>query len=180
MAKRRAAPRKKFTETNEQTMKRQVIRGDKQDNRLDILKVKPIAAWPYPRICLHILMERAISFGDKVIYPWLMMAQAGVHIMEMPYIRTDLARNQSAINLLKSDFTHHLMIDADHVHPYDLVERLAKWVILDPDVWVVGGLNFRRGAPYEPCAFVYGEDKRIYSPAAFPPGIMEVDSLVHI
>ena len=173
MAKRRPVSNKAVKDT----IARNVIRGDSEDTRLDILKKRPIGAWPYPRIFLHVLLERSISYADKVIWPWFEMIQQGVPYIKLGYGRTDFSRNQSAIMLLKSNFTHHLMIDADHIHPGDLIERLAKWVILDDNVWVVGGLNFRRGVPYEPCSFVYGEDKKVYSPAAWPNGLMEVDVL---
>jgi len=75
------------------------------------------------------------------------------------YGRIDVVRNKLVIKLLQSQqFTHLLMLDVDHVHPPDIIERLAKWVLLDPDIRVVSGLNYRRGAPFDPVCRVYGPE----------------------
>jgi hypothetical protein len=82
----------------------------------------------------------------------------------MPYQRTDLARNKGAIELLKTDFTHLLMLDIDHVHPSDVVQRLSRWVALDPKKFqVVGGLNFRRSEPHDPCAYIMDDDQNAFA-----------------
>ena len=75
----------------------------------------------------------------------------------------DEARNQAAIALLKSDFTHLLMLDIDHVHPYNIVQRLARWVIMDNGIQVVGGLNYRRSEPHDPCAYRMDENGAMYA-----------------
>jgi hypothetical protein len=73
-------------------------------------------------------------------------------------MRCDVARNTYAADLLKSEHTHLLMLDSDHIHPPDIVQRLARWMVEDPARLVVGGLNFRRGEPFDPCAYVKDED----------------------
>lgn len=105
------------------------------------------------------------------------IAAQGVPFIKQDYQRTDLARNRLAMELLKSNYTHILMLDADHTHPTDIVQRLARWVLLDPDKLVVGGLNFRRSQPYEPCAFFREPDGSVSAPATWSPGLMKIDTL---
>ena len=141
------------------------------------LNVLPIASWDYPRILLGVLKERAISYADDVLDNFMMIAATGVSLIRVPYGRTDIVRNRMAMGLLDSDYTHLLMLDADHEHPVDIVQRLARWVLLDDTVQVVGGLNFKRSSPHEPCAFIFGADGSIYQPAEWERGLIEVDAL---
>lgn len=143
----------------------------------DILTVLPIASWPWPRIIAFVPQFPAIPHGDDVFYHFWAIAQQGVPIMRINYGRTDLVRNQAAKTLLGSDYTHVLMLDQDHQHPHHIVQALARWVIADPTIQVVGGLNFRRGAPYDPCAYLLGEDGRLYPPADWEEGLLEVDAI---
>lgn len=114
--------------------------------------------WPFPRILVSILIERSISYAD-LVFPWIVQVAAqGPVILNMPCQRTDLARNHAATELLKTDFTHLLMLDIDHIHPTNIVQRLARWVEKNPkEFQVVGGLNFRRSEPHDPCAYRYDE-----------------------
>lgn len=96
------------------------------------------------------------------------------------YGRVDSNRNRMAKALLeKTDATHILMLDADHLHPPDVVEHLARWVLDDPGRKIVGGLHFRRGAPYEPCAFVYGADGDLHAATEWDQGLVEVHAIGH-
>ena len=148
-----------------------------QKDRLQILNVLPVGAWDYPRIVVGIPLERALSHASEVFWPFMHIAANNPFFGELPYMRTDLYRNKMATMLLKSNFTHLLMLDADHIHPHDIVQRLAKWVLLSDEIKIVGGLNFRRGKPYEPCAFIEEEDGGVYAPADWPQGLIEVDYL---
>lgn len=68
--------------------------------------------------------------------------------------RTDVARNKlcAAFRKLAQDPNDVLvMLDGDHTHPYDTIERL---VAHDPAQGVVGALAFRRGEPFFPCYFL--------------------------
>lgn len=127
------------------------------------------------RIAIAVPMERTIN--QSAFYGFLALAQQGVAFFQLPYMRNDVARNKYAQRLLDSDFTHILMLDSDHIHPFNIVQKLAQWVINDPNKWVVGGLNFRRGEPYDPCAFVKGENDEYYTLREWPQGIVKVDIL---
>ena len=107
----------------------------------------------------------------------MQIAAQGVRFIKQDYTRTDLASNRFAMQLLASEFTHLLMLDLDHVHPPDIVQRLAQWVLSDPAHQVVGGLNYRRSEPYEPCAFIRQPDGALGAPASWTPGLMKVDFL---
>ncbi len=79
-----------------------------------------------------------------------------------PYCRTDVARNKlvaSFMDATEDDDDVLVMLDCDHIHPMDIVERLVKH-----DVGVVGALAFRRGAPFDPCFFVRQADGSLAQP----------------
>ena len=132
---------------------------------------------PDMRIILGIPMERTISqhaffgFSEILIQGW--------PLARLEYTRNDIARCKLADFMLSDDkFTHLLMLDSDHVHPPDVVQRLARWFRAYPEqVQVVGGLNFRRGAPYDPCAFIDPGDGKFRRLAEWPTGAMDVDAL---
>lgn len=150
---------------------------DDLKERLKVLNTRPIQGWEYPRIVLGIPQERAMSHATHVFYNFWGIAQQGVPVFTMPYQRVDVARNKFAVELLRSDFTHLLMLDIDHKHPVDIVQRLARWVIAKPEVQVVGGMNFRRNDPYDPCCRLIGEDGEYYHPAEWDEGLIEVDAI---
>ena len=145
----------------------------------NVLEQYPIMNWAFPRILVAFLLERSISYADLVFPSIVQIAAQGPVILNMPYMRTDLARNKASMELLKGDFTHLLMLDIDHVHPTDIIQRLARWVLKDPRKYqVVGGLNFRRSEPYDPCAYRIGDDGSMYTIAwEKDDEIMEVDRL---
>jgi len=129
-------------------------------NALAILDQLPIHSWSYPRILVGILVERSISYADDVFMQFLRIAQQGPSFSDVKYGRTDVTRNIMATQLLESNYTHLLMLDVDHVHPTDIIQRLARWVLLMPEVQVVSGMNFRRGEPFDPVAGSYEPDAR--------------------
>lgn len=145
----------------------------------NVLEQLPIASWAFPRILVAFLLERTISYADLVFPAVVQIAAQGPVILNMPYQRTDLARNRASMELLKGDFTHLLMLDIDHVHPADIIQRLARWVVKDPKKYqVVGGLNFRRSEPYDPCAYKIGQDGSMWTIAwEKEDEILEVDRL---
>lgn len=148
-----------------------------QEESLKVLEIWPIAAWPWPRVVAGILQERAMGHADDVFYDFWAIAQQGLPAMRMSYGRTDVVRNKMALELLKSDFTHILMLDIDHKHPWDIVQRLSKWILLDPSKMVIGGLNFRRGPGYDPCAYLLGNDGLLYPPSEWEKGLVQVDAI---
>lgn len=146
-------------------------------DKLEILKKYPIMDWEWPRILVGIPLERSVSHASKVFWPFVAIARKCPAFLQMPYTRTDVYRNKAAVELLKTDFTHLLMLDLDHIHPQDIIERLAKRVIENPDIQVIGGLNFRRSEPYEPCAFIQDKEGMAYALANWAPGLIKVDVL---
>lgn len=149
-------------------------------NRLDVLKQRPISEWSYPRVLVGIPLERSISFASKVFYPFMRIAMDRPAFVPESYGRTDVVRNKMVTKLLQSQFTHLLMLDVDHIHPSDIITRLAKWVLLDPDIKVVSGLNFRRGMPFDPVCRIYGEGVDPTEPTMivnWEQGLIKVDEV---
>lgn len=132
---------------------------------------------PWPRPLIGIPMERTLAHADKVFFNFLGIAQQGFPFIQIGYGRTDLVRNRMALHLLSTDFTHLVMLDADHIHPIDIVQRLMTSFIRKPDLRIVGGLNFRRGEPYDPCAFIRGDNGMYYPMAEWERGLIRVDAL---
>jgi hypothetical protein len=144
---------------------------------MDVLSIQPVSAWPWPRVAIFVPQFPAIPHGDDVFYDFWAIAQQGTPIMKIPYGRTDVVRNRAALALLQSTFTHVLMLDQDHKHPWDVVQRLCRWVVADPNKLVVSALNFRRGAPYDPCVYLEGHDHMLYPPAEWEQGLIKVDAV---
>ena len=129
------------------------------------------------RPVIGVPLERTIAHADKVFYNFIGIAQQGYPFIRLNYCRTDLARNRFAVHLLQSDFTHLVMLDLDHIHPLDIVQRLMVNFVKHPEVKVVGGLNFRRGEPFDPCAYVKGDDGRFYPMSEWDTGLLRVDAV---
>lgn len=68
-------------------------------------------------------------------------------------------RNEFAMQLLDSECEYLVMLDQDHAHPADIVQRLLAHALRDREKKVISGLNYRRGEPYEPMAYVRRGDK---------------------
>lgn len=146
------------------------------DKRLAILDVLPISSWDYPRILVGIPLERSVSYADKVFHQFLAIASQGPIFLREPYGRTDLVRNKFVQRLLTSDASHLLMLDIDHIHPMKIVQQLAKWPLLDPSIRVVGGMNFRRGKPFDPVCGIYNNGhKRRLMITEWEQGLIQVD-----
>ena len=120
-------------------------------------------------------IERAVH--QKAFLAFEQIIQLGFPILQTEYQRTDVARNRMALMLLQSPYTHLLMLDSDHLHQPDIVKRLAFWALRDPEIKVVGGLNFRRSEPFDPLAFTLGEDGKYYPPVNWPDGLVKVDAI---
>ena len=129
------------------------------------------------RIVVGIPMERYVQ--DVAFLQFWKIASKGWPIVEHYYGRTDKNRNMMAKALLESDFTHIMMMDLDHIHPVNVVERHAVHVLHDPNKLIVGGIHFRRGTPYDPCVFVYGQDGKLHAPMDWDSGVGKVDAIGH-
>ncbi len=129
------------------------------------------------RIIVNVPLERTVP--SLTFAYWWGIAQRGWSLMDLGYGRTDANRNRAAHTLLSSDFTHLMMLDLDQLHPPDIVERHARWVIDDPDKKVIAGLHFRRGEPFDPCAFVFAPGGSLHPLADWPQGLIEVHAMGH-
>lgn len=78
----------------------------------------------------------------------------------------------------EKEFTHLLMLDTDHAHPVDIVDRLARWVGNEAHPLVVSGLNYQRKSPYRPCAFMFdGPELGILPIVKWPSGLVKIDAV---
>ncbi len=143
----------------------------------ETLNTLPISAWEYPRVLCFVLKTRSLSHMNLVFNPFMRIAAMGVPMLDAGDTRVDLARNKGAIALLRSNYTHLLMLDADHAHPRDIVQKLSRWVMRDPEgCLVVGGWNAKRSYPHEPCAWFEDDDGVLVSPYEYSgKGLTEVD-----
>jgi hypothetical protein len=126
-------------------------------------------------------MERQPMVDAAPFYGFLTLAQQGYAFISSQYTRTDVQRNAFAVHLLKSKYEWLLMLDSDHVHPADVVERLWQRVQQRPEIKIIGGLAFRRGDPYEPMAYIVqpnGTLEALIEPVLYDkPGVYEVDRI---
>lgn len=127
---------------------------------------------PYPRIIIGMPLERTIP--QCGFWSALQLAQQGYPFVKLEYSRVDVARNMFARHLLDSDFTHILMLDADHQHPPDIAVKLGRWVIDDPSRLVISAYVQRRGEPFDPCVFFPNGDGGMFSPVDMPEGLVQV------
>jgi hypothetical protein len=107
------------------------------------------------------LLERSVQ--EQAVIPLLAVAgraaNQGYSLLATGYQRTDTARNYLIDVFLKNTTDPDdclVMLDCDHAHPVDIVERLAAH-----NVGVVGALAFRRGEPFDPCFFVRTPDGKL-------------------
>jgi len=150
---------------------------DELAERFAVLNTLPISDWSYPKVLVGILLERAISHADKVFWPFMHLAMQGPRFVEEEHGRIDFIRNKMAAHLLASDCTHLLMLDIDHIHPADIVQRLSRWVIMDPSVRVVSGMNFRRGRPFDPVFGNYNGHKKRMTTVEWDLGLIQTDEV---
>jgi hypothetical protein len=99
-----------------------------------------------------VLLERAVQ--DRAVNALLDVAayngSRGYTRIELPYMRTDMARNQLCWTFLEQSREPNdvlVMLDNDHTHPHFIVERLASH---PSGRGVVGALGYRREAPFNP------------------------------
>lgn len=120
-----------------------------------------------PRIFWAVLFERALLFepADRFLDIADTCARAGCERIVVPYTATDNARNHIERKFLAQ--SHHpddvlVMLDADHMHPKDIVLHLAGY---PHEIGVVGALAFRRAAPHDPQFYVQDETGALQQPA---------------
>lgn len=146
------------------------------DPNFDILGQYPIMNWEWPKIVVYVPLTHSIPYAPDVFPSFIEIARQGVPFMHLPYGFADRMRNEAVKQFMKTNMTHILMLDVDHVHPRDIVQKLARNIIEDPDRLIVGGLNFKRTEPFAPCVS-YKKDDSFYRPYEWTPGLIEVDRL---
>lgn len=108
------------------------------------------------------------------------IAMQGYPLLSRPYSRTDVNRNEFAATLLEHpEFTHLAMFDLDQIHPPDAVERMARWVMADREKLVIGGLHFRRGAPFDPLVFMRDDGGSYHAIAEWDEGLFAAHAIGH-
>lgn len=128
------------------------------------------------RPIIGLAMERCIPYADDVLWSLIQLAQQGYPFIQTVTAPVDVVCNKFAAHLLATDFTHLVILGIDHVHPADLMRRFEQRVTEDPARQVIVGLSFRRGAPFDPLAFVYKDDN-VYTIASWEPGeLVRVDA----
>lgn len=131
---------------------------------------------PWPRIILGIPCERFMY--TEAAHAFMSIVSQGIPFIAHGYARTDRARCNMAKQFVGSDFTHLLMLDSDHIHPREIVQQLGRLVVRHPELLVVGGLNYRRGEPYDPCAYIWDEDHNLCPIHNWPEeALLKVDVL---
>lgn len=146
-----------------------------EEDKFAVLKTWPVEKWDWPKVVLFTPITPALPFADDVIFNFFEILQGGVPFFKLPYTIPDAARNKAAQALRESEYTHVLMLDFDHPHPGDIVQRLCRRVIEDPERLVVAAIAYRRGEPYDPMIWKY-VDGQLYSITDWEHGsIFEVD-----
>jgi len=90
--------------------------------------------------------------------------------IDLGYMRTELARNsfiQVFMQHCKDPNDVLVMLDADHLHPPNIVDRLAS---APPQVGVVGALAYKRGDKFDPCFYFADENGGLHAPMVWDEG----------
>ena len=127
-----------------------------------------------PQIYWTLLSERTIDghVVDAALDIAFVAARRDFARIAIPYMRTDMARNRAAQSFMEiagSPDDALVMLDCDHIHPHDILTRLAAH---DPALGVVGALYFRRGEPYDPLFFRRDDEGILRNPAEWEPGCL--------
>jgi len=134
--------------------------------------LRPQDEWP--RVAVAVPLESDVH--NLVFHNFMKIARQGWGWFSLPSTRCDVARNIFSATLLQTDYSHLLQLDSDHMHHLQVVQRLARWFKEDPNLGVVGGLNQRRGIPFDGCAWYLDAVKgELYCPKQWPPGLIKVE-----
>lgn len=142
-----------------------------------VLDIYPVAHWPWPRIAVYVPLLPCLPNAPRVFHRFIGIANQGAPFIGVGYGEIAMQRCKAADYILDSHYTHVLMLDHDHEHPFDIVQLLARRVIEDPRRLVVGGLVFRRSAPYDPALYLRDDKGNYYSATQWDRDIVEVDAL---
>jgi DNA-binding CsgD family transcriptional regulator len=133
------------------------------------------------KVWFSILVERTISDLAFAAAQDLAMRAGALdyRMIHVPYGRVDCARNTIAREFCSQTSDPDdvlIMLDCDHEHPHDVLEKLAA------DVWghdldVVAALAFRRAEPFDPQMYRRAADGQLLNPASWGQGLIEADAV---
>lgn len=86
------------------------------------------------------------------------------------------ARNLLARAAIEHDAQFLMFIDSDMVFNGQSLMRLMQRAC-DPNISIIGGLAFKRNAPFEPCIMNRRKNKWKYCQIPDPPGLYELDAI---
>lgn len=144
----------------------------------------PIALWDYPKVMVFIPLERSLPYADRTVPALWGIARQGADALFVDTGEVCQTINYGiSIFLKEKQMTHFLILDNDHIHPIDIIQRLARWVEKDRSVQVVGGVNFRRSEPFDPA--IFWKDNEVpdkyytkeYDEIDWEAGLIEVDAI---
>jgi len=141
--------------------------------RIDITQEQKVQG-----VSVALAIPRAIVCYDEAFMGFMRIAQQGWALVDQSYTMIPYARESIAKHLLSHpEFTHTVTLDQDHVHPPDIVMRLAKRVDEDRSKLVVAALNYRRGPPHDPVGYWDNGKGKLYtvSPAEWGTEMRTVD-----
>ena len=136
---------------------------------------QPYSTWPI-KVLGFVPNERSMPAPSKVLPSLFHYARQGLSFINIDYGRTDVVRNKAALGLLANpQFDYILMLDTDHAHDPDILQLLCRWPLLNPDIRVVGGLNFQRNEPFHPAFHEYDEQGKKLISITWPDTLFPVD-----
>jgi hypothetical protein len=108
---------------------------------------------PEVKLVITIPLERSYPYADLTIPNLYAIASMGIPAIFQPYGEVCQTINAAIEIFLMSEGTHLLILDNDHVHIPNMIEQFANHARYHKEYRVIGGVNFRRGSPYEPAIF---------------------------
>lgn len=128
--------------------------------------------------------EKSSPGNTTVFLNWLKLAkrwgEQGLSFCGTSEGPPSLTRDYLARTFLADkQFTHLLMLDSDHLHPVDIVERLTRWLGHEGAPQVISALNYQRKPPFRPAAFFFDnpETMGLMHLATWPQGLVKVDAV---
>lgn len=117
-----------------------------------------------------VLLDKNVAWEcvDPLLDVAAQAARNGYVRIAVPHTRTDTARNKIAQVFVDQTTAREdvlVMLDNDHAHPADIIERLAR----RPE-GVASALAFRRSLPHDPLFYIRDDAGRLRQPAEWEPG----------
>ena len=133
-------------------------------------------------ILVYVPLPKSGCGSESFIHMWRIAQKGYDHPMFLGG-PTAVNRNKIAQYMLRPEnqhYTHVAMLDEDHLHPADVVEKMARWVLQDRKRLVIGSLNFRRTPPHDACLFQINEaGDRFENMTEWPAGLITTPLMGH-